>query len=64
MDKLANNEELGPRHKNHKIINDKYYKNCYKCHIQPGWLLIYQYDENKLILSLVNTGNHSKILNK
>ena len=63
VDKLANKEELEPRYKNHKLINDKYYKNCGECHIEPDWLLIYQYEEDKLILLLVNTGSHSDVLN-
>lgn len=64
VDKLANKEELEPRYKNHKLMNDKYYKNCGECHIEPDWLLVYQYDEDKLIILLVNTGSHSEILNK
>jgi len=64
VDKLANKEELEPRYKNHRLIDDKYYKNCGECHIEPDWLLVYQYNENELILLLVNTGSHSEILNK
>lgn len=40
VDSLAYKEELEPRHKNHKLINDKHYKECYECHIEPDWLLI------------------------
>ena len=64
VDKLANKEELEPRHKNHKLIDDKYYKDCGECHIEPDWLLVYQYSEEKLILLLVNLGSHSEIFNK
>ena len=64
VDKLANKEELEPRYNNHQLINDKYYKNCGECHIEPDWLLVYQYNEDKLILLLVNTGSHSEIFNK
>lgn len=64
VDKLANKEELDLKHKNHRLIDDKYYKNCGECHIEPDWLLVYRYDENKLILLLVNTGSHSEVLNK
>jgi len=58
---LANKEELEPRYRNHRLIDDKYYKNCFECHISPDWLLVYRYDENKLILLLVNTGSHSEV---
>ena len=50
IDKLAFKEELESKYKNHKLINDKNYKNCYECHIRPDWLLIYQYNDNKLLL--------------
>ena len=44
-----------------KIINDKYYKNCRECHIEPNWLLIYKYKDIELILYLVETGSHSDL---
>ena len=61
--KLANKEELDFKYKNHKLIDDKKYKNCYECHIRPDWLLIYQYYENELLLLLINTGSHSNLFN-
>ena len=61
VEKLANKEELEPKYKNHNLIDDKYYKNCCECHIEPDWLLIYQYNEKELILLLVNTGSHSNL---
>lgn len=61
VDKLANKEELEARFKNHKLIKDKYYVDCYECHIEPDWLLVYKYNENELILLLVNTGSHSEV---
>lgn len=64
VDRLANKEELELRYKNHKLVDDKYYKDCFECHIEPDWLLVYQYNENELILLLINTGSHSEVLNK
>lgn len=61
VDKLAVKEELEEKYKNHNLVNDKYYKNCGECHIEPDWLLIYQYNENDLILLLVDTGSHNKL---
>lgn len=29
--KLSNKEELKPRFRNHKLINDKHYKDCGEC---------------------------------
>lgn len=61
---LANNQELDPKYKNHKLINDKNFKNCNECHIQPDWLLIYKVQNNELILLLFATGSHSELFNK
>ena len=64
IEKLANKEELEPKYRNHNLINDKYYKNCSECHIEPDWLLIYRYEEEQLLLVMVNTGSHSNLFNK
>lgn len=61
VDKLALKEELNEKYKNYMLKDDKYYKNCGECHIEPDWLLVYQYYENELILVLVNTGSHSDL---
>lgn len=61
IDKLAIKEELEPKYKNHKLVNDKHYKNCGECHIRPDWLLIYQYNDNELILLLMDSGSHSEV---
>ena len=63
VDKLAFREELEPKYKNHNLINDKYYTDCKECHIEPDWLLVYKYDNNELILLLINTGSHSEVFN-
>ena len=62
VDKLANEEILDACYKNHKLVNDKNYKDCYECHIEPDWLLIYKYVDNELILLLINIGSHSETL--
>lgn len=62
--KLANGEQLDIKYKNHNLIDNKYYKNCSECHIEPDWLLIYQYIDNELILLLINTGSHSELFDK
>ena len=62
--KLANLEILDSKYKNHNLLNDKIYKNYSECHIRPDWLLIYQYNDNKLLLLLIDTGSHSNLFNK
>ena len=64
IDKLANKKVLDAKYRDHNLINDKYYKNCRECHIEPDWLLVYQYEDDKLNLLLVATGSHSEIFNK
>lgn len=61
IDKLADNRELESKYKNHKLNNDKNYKNCYGCHIRPDLLLIYQYNDEKLLLLLISVGSHSEL---
>ena len=61
---LANKEALEPKYKNHHLVDNKYYKDCFECHIEPDWLLVYQHNEDKLILLLMNTGSHSEVFKK
>lgn len=58
---LANGQELEPKYKNHNLINDKNYKTCYECHIEPDWLLVYQINDEVLVLLLFATGSHSEL---
>ena len=48
IDKLANKEGLDTKYRAHNLINDKYYKNCRECHIESDWLLVYQYEDDKI----------------
>ena len=63
IETLANGKTLEPKYKDHALINNKYYKNCRECHIEPDWLLIYKYNEKELILFLIETGSHSELFN-
>ena len=64
IDKLAEKEQLEPKHKDHNLINDKYFEDCRECHIEPDWLLIYKYIDDKLILLLMKTGSHCELFKK
>ena len=59
--KLANNEVLEKKYRDHQLSNSKIYKNCRECHIEPDWLLVYKKEKDKLILLLVSTGTHSEL---
>lgn len=61
---IANGGKLTEKYKNHKLVNDKVFNECYECHIQPDWLLVYKLQDNKLVLLLFATGSHSDLFNK
>ena len=61
VDKLSKKQKLEAKYKDHALIDIKYYKNCRECHIEPDWLLIYKYNQNNLILFMVETGSHSDL---
>ena len=61
---LSAGEELEEKYNNHNLINNKYYKDCKECHIEPDWLLIYKYNNNELILFLIEIGSHSELFKK
>ncbi len=58
---IANGEELPEKYKNHALNDNKEYKNCFECHIEPDWLLIYKIQDDKLLLLLFATGSHSDL---
>ena len=58
---IANGGKLAEKYKNHKLVNDKVFNECYECHIQPDWLLVYYYDNEVLVLTLARTGTHSDL---
>lgn len=54
---LQHRRTLPPKNKNHKLKGN--YVDCWECHIEPDWLLIYQLTSEELIL--VRTGSHSDL---
>ncbi|MBQ9181098.1 MAG: type II toxin-antitoxin system YafQ family toxin [Bacilli bacterium] len=61
VNKLARDEELDVKNRDHALINNMRFNNCRECHIEPDWLLVYKKDKNKLILYLIETGSHSDL---
>lgn len=64
LDFIANGKELPEKYRNHRLINDKFFKDCNECHIQPDWLLVYKVQDDNLVLLLFATGSHSELFNK
>lgn len=56
---LAECGSLPPEYRPHKLKGK--YKECWECHINPDWLLVWEQYDTELILILVDTGTHSDL---
>ena len=56
---LANEVPLPEQFKDHNLSAN--YNGFRECHIAPDWLLIYQVNNNELVLVLSRTGSHSDL---
>ena len=56
---LASGEPLDEKYKDHQLSGK--FGFCRECHIQPDWLLIYEIEDEKLILYLSRTGTNSDL---
>lgn len=61
IDMLANGQKLPEKYRDHKLNNDKQFKNCRECHVNPDWLLVYRIHQKELILECVRFGTHSEL---
>lgn len=61
IDMLADGEVLDERYCNHKLTDNKRFRDCWECHVAPDWLLVYRRDGDALVLLLVETGSHSDL---
>lgn len=59
---LANRNDLPPQYKDHNLSGD--YSGCRECHITSDWLLVYEINNDELILYLTRTGTHSDLFQK
>jgi mRNA interferase YafQ len=57
INKLQCNRPLPAKNKSHKLKGN--YADCWECHIEPDWLLIYKVTAKELIL--IRTGSHSDL---
>ena len=56
---LAEQKPLPEKFRDHDLTGN--YKGCRECHIQPDWLLVYEMNNDELILYLIRTGSHSDL---
>ena len=59
---LANGEKLDFKYKDHDLSGN--YKGTRECHIEPDWLLVYEYQNDILVLMLYRLGSHSELFKK
>lgn len=56
VDALREDRTLSPRHRDHALSGE--WEDCRECHIAPDWLLIYQTDDEVV---LIRTGSHADL---
>ena len=59
VNKLADNESLDAKYKDHALIGS--YSGYRECHIEPDWLLVYTVKKDILTLVLYRAGSHSEL---
>ena len=59
IEMLCNGQILPEKYRDHRMTGD--WQGFKDCHIEPDWLLVYQYINNELVLVLVATGSHSEL---
>ena len=62
LDRLARREALEEKHRDHQLSGSL--SDFRECHIEPDWLLMYQIQEDILILTATATGTHSDLLDE
>lgn len=61
VDKLANDIELDIKNRDHQLITNLKLCECWECHIEPDWFLVYRKNKSDLILLLIETDSHSDL---
>lgn len=56
---LQEHGKLPREYRPHKLKGK--YLGCWECHIQPDWLLIWEQNDTRLTLLLLDTGTHSEL---
>ncbi len=56
---LASGKKLSAKYRDHKLTGNL--KDFRECHLAPDILLLYQIDDDLLVLVLVSVGNHAQL---
>ena len=56
---LSEKGMLPSSYRPHKLSGK--YSDCWECHLQPDWLLVWKKNNNELILTMTATGTHDDL---
>lgn len=59
IERLSDGEVLEERYHDHELLGK--YHGAHECHIEPDWLLVYEYCDDVLVLMLHRISSHSEI---
>lgn len=59
LNMLASGNSLPPKFNDHQLSGKL--KDFRECHIEPDWLLLYQYHDDVLVLTATATGTHADL---
>lgn len=59
VENVANGISLPAKNRDHALTGN--YIGCRECHIEPDWLLVYEIQNDELLLILMRTGTHSDL---
>lgn len=59
IETLAKGETLPERNRDHALSGN--WRGTRECHVEPDWLLIYEKNDDALVLSCIRTGSHSDL---
>ena len=59
IEKLANGEALDIKYRDHELAGK--YKGTRECHIEPDWLLVYEINDEILVLILYRLNSHLEL---
>ena len=62
IDLLRQGIPLPAKYRDHALTGN--FSGTRECHIKPDWLLVYQIEEDILVLTLMRTGTHSDLFKK
>ncbi|MBE6877143.1 MAG: type II toxin-antitoxin system YafQ family toxin [Ruminococcus sp.] len=59
---LASGQSLPPNYRDHQLTGNL--KDFRECHIEPDWLLMYQFHDDVLVLTATATGTHADLFDE